>query len=176
MHRRSVLAGLTAVGLGALPIEQSKPICCVQDFLPRWVAAKDFTLAVLAAMPPEGIGFAPSGGEMTFGQIFTHLGYFNSFFAAVARGEKTPFTMQRAADKPDKQSVATYLSDTFDYAIKMFGTLTESDLATRRQVIPGLIHSGAEMILRAYMHTAHHRGQAEVYLRLKGIRPPAFVF
>ena len=25
-------------------------------------------------------------------------------------------------------------------------------------------------------HTAHHRGQAEVYLRVKGIKPPAYTF
>jgi len=27
-----------------------------------------------------------------------------------------------------------------------------------------------------YVHVAHHRGQAEVYLRDKGIKPPSFTF
>jgi uncharacterized damage-inducible protein DinB len=36
--------------------------------------------------------------------------------------------------------------------------------------------SALEVILWAFTDTAHHRGQAEVYLRLKNIKPPKYVF
>jgi uncharacterized damage-inducible protein DinB len=36
--------------------------------------------------------------------------------------------------------------------------------------------TGAEWLWSYFTHTAHHRGQAEVYLRLKGIKPPAYEF
>ena len=32
------------------------------------------------------------------------------------------------------------------------------------------------MLFRAYMHTAHHRGQVVTYLRVKGLVPPTWKF
>jgi uncharacterized damage-inducible protein DinB len=31
------------------------------------------------------------------------------------------------------------------------------------------------MVVAYFTHTAHHRAQAEVYLRVKGIQPPNYV-
>jgi uncharacterized damage-inducible protein DinB len=36
--------------------------------------------------------------------------------------------------------------------------------------------TGYEWLWSYFTHTAHHRGQAEVYLRVKGIKPPTYVF
>ena len=36
--------------------------------------------------------------------------------------------------------------------------------------------NGREILLALYVHMAHHRGQAEVYLRIKGVAPPPYVF
>jgi uncharacterized damage-inducible protein DinB len=33
---------------------------------------------------------------------------------------------------------------------------------------------GREILLAMYIHVAHHRGQAEIYLRDKGIKPPGY--
>jgi uncharacterized damage-inducible protein DinB len=33
---------------------------------------------------------------------------------------------------------------------------------------------GREVLLAFFVHVAHHRGQAEVYLRDKGIKPPSY--
>ncbi|MGZ4820551.1 MAG: DinB family protein [Terriglobales bacterium] len=35
--------------------------------------------------------------------------------------------------------------------------------------------SGREVLLAMYIHVAHHRGQAEIYLRDKGIKPPRYM-
>ena len=35
---------------------------------------------------------------------------------------------------------------------------------------------GRERLWAAFTHTAHHRGQAEVYLRVKGVTPPQYGF
>jgi len=34
--------------------------------------------------------------------------------------------------------------------------------------------SGREVLLAMYIHVAHHRGQAEIYLRANRIRPPSY--
>jgi uncharacterized damage-inducible protein DinB len=36
--------------------------------------------------------------------------------------------------------------------------------------------TGFEWLWAYFTHTAHHRGQAEVYLRLRGIKPPDYRF
>jgi hypothetical protein len=36
--------------------------------------------------------------------------------------------------------------------------------------------NGRELMLALYVHVAHRRGQQEVYLRIKGIKPPPYVF
>jgi uncharacterized damage-inducible protein DinB len=36
--------------------------------------------------------------------------------------------------------------------------------------------AGFEWLWAYFTHTAHHRGQLEMYLRLKGIKPPDYVF
>jgi uncharacterized damage-inducible protein DinB len=35
---------------------------------------------------------------------------------------------------------------------------------------------GRDALLNMYMHTAHHRGQAIIYLRLKGATPPEYSY
>jgi uncharacterized damage-inducible protein DinB len=36
--------------------------------------------------------------------------------------------------------------------------------------------TGFEWLWSYFTHTAHHRGQAEVYMRVKGIKPPDYKF
>jgi uncharacterized damage-inducible protein DinB len=36
--------------------------------------------------------------------------------------------------------------------------------------------TGFEWLWAYFTHTAHHRGQAEVYLRVTGIKPPDYTF
>ena len=35
---------------------------------------------------------------------------------------------------------------------------------------------GRAMVMNMFVHTAHHRAQCEVYLRIKGIKPPDYTF
>ncbi len=49
--------------------------------------------------------------------------------------------------------------------------MTEHDLM-RTDITPfpkSPTHSALDMLFRAYMHTAHHRGQVVTYLRVKGL-------
>jgi uncharacterized damage-inducible protein DinB len=176
MDRRTAMTGLAAAGTALLAPAQTSGCDVKELFLPHWKVSKTFTINVLEVMPAADFDFKPNPAQMSFGQLFKHLGYFNSFLLAIAKGEKTPFTPVRAADKVEKDEARKYLIETFDYSIKQLEQITAQEVNQRRQVFPGLEHTGAELILRAYMHTAHHRGQAEVYLRVKGLQPPRFEF
>ena len=66
----------------------------------------------------------------------------------------------------------------FDYTDAVLAKMTEKDvLRTDIKFSPRLpAHSAVDIFLRAYMHTAHHRGQIITYLRVNEIKPPAWKF
>jgi uncharacterized damage-inducible protein DinB len=54
-------------------------------------------------------------------------------------------------------------------------SLAEPQLDTSHPSPDGTLRR-REILLAFYVHVAHHRGQAEVYLRDKGLKPPPFIF
>jgi uncharacterized damage-inducible protein DinB len=73
----------------------------------------------------------------------------------------------------DKDAVVKFLSDSFDYCSGIIPTLTEEQLGKAHNSPDGHL-PGREILLAMYIHVAHHRGQAEIYLRDKGIVPPGY--
>jgi uncharacterized damage-inducible protein DinB len=77
----------------------------------------------------------------------------------------------------DKETVPKYLNSSWDYTIQVLRKLTEKDILRNDLGTPRFkAHTGSDLFLRAYTHTAHHRGQAIVYLRIKDIAPPTWAF
>jgi uncharacterized damage-inducible protein DinB len=74
----------------------------------------------------------------------------------------------------DKDTAVKFLSDSFDFCNQAVASMTPEKLdavvGTTRKM------TGFEWLWSYFTHTAHHRGQAEVYLRIKGIKPPDYVF
>lgn len=139
------------------------------EFLKHWATAKDLTTAVAQAMPAANYSFKPNPEEMSFGEQIVHIAQANFAYCSRLGGEKP------SAKKPEKaeQSPAIeYLGQSFDYCTQAIAASDPDAMhgAAGKEV------SGREVMLGAYAHMAHHRGQAEVYLRVKGIAPPAYKF
>ena len=155
----------------------------VKDALVRhWKTAGEFTLAVAQAMPADQYNFRPNPEEMTFGQLMVHIGAANYSVCAIASGTKRPDEPAKVAawrkDNKldiDKDTAVEYLTTTFGFCSQAIGSMTPEKLdavvgPANRQM------TGFEWLWSYFTHTAHHRGQAEVYLRIKGIKPPDYVF
>lgn len=56
----------------------------------------------------------------------------------------------------------------------MIDSLSDEQLGKSHNSPDGFL-PGREVLLAMYIHVAHHRGQAEIYLRDKGIRPPGYM-
>jgi uncharacterized damage-inducible protein DinB len=69
--------------------------------------------------------------------------------------------------------VVKFLSDSFQYCAGIIPKLTEEQL-TRAHNSPDGHLPGRDILLAMYIHVAHHRGQAEIYLRDRGIKPPSY--
>jgi uncharacterized damage-inducible protein DinB len=77
----------------------------------------------------------------------------------------------------EKADVLSYLAATFDYCISALDRITPEQLNEAASGVPNRPNaSGRDALLNMYMHTAHHRGQAIIYLRLKGTAPPEYSY
>jgi len=141
-------------------------------FLPHWLTAKTFTLAVAEAMPAESYNFKPNAEELSFGDLMSHIADDNSTMCArVARTEP----LAPPATK-GKQDVIGYMTQYFDKCAQEIGALTPEEWSREVYRYKQKPFFTQEALLYAFTHMAHHRGQAEVYLRVKNIKPPAWSF
>jgi hypothetical protein len=154
----------------------------VKDALVKhWKTTADFTLAVAKAMPAADYGFKPVPEEMSFGLVLVQVAGANVSACANASGMPRPAIPAKiseavkAGKDVDKDTVVQFLSDTFDFCNQAVAAMTPEKL----DAVVGPENrkmTAFEWLWAYFTHTAHHRGQAEVYLRLKGIKPPDYVF
>ncbi|NAS13326.1 DinB family protein [Poritiphilus flavus] len=201
MNRRLILSliGLSPLALIASKIQESRSLMDI--LIRRWTQSKEYTLAVFEAMPADNIEFSPTAEQMSFAQHFMHLSLINNFYIGILMDQKTykdfnaminadfllerpdpinlfqPDQLEKRDTAANKALVLKYVSDCFDYAISCLGLLNDSILSggiekEKPEFLSG--HTNLDLILRGESHTAHHRAQAVVYLRMMGIRPPTY--
>jgi hypothetical protein len=147
----------------------------VKDSLVKhWKVTTDFTIA-------DSYGFRPVPEELSFGQLMIQIGVANANACGQASGMKAPAAPEALAkalkdEKIDvnKDAAVQYLTDTFKFCNEAVASMTPEKLdavvgGTRKM-------TGFEWLWAYFTHTAHHRGQAEVYLRIKGIVPTTYTF
>jgi uncharacterized damage-inducible protein DinB len=175
-----VLAALALLALAGPAMAQTT----VKDALAKhWKTSGEFTVAVADAMPAESYNFRPNPVEMSFGELIAHIAVANESACANASGLPKPempaalVEWSKAGLKVDvaKDAAIPYLKESFAFCDKAVAAMTPERLDT---VVgpPARNLTGFEWLFGYFTHTAHHRGQAEVYLRLKGIKPPDYQF
>jgi uncharacterized damage-inducible protein DinB len=107
---------------------------------------------------------------MSFGELMSHIAATNYQFCAGLK-DTAPPAMATAAGK---DAIVKFLSDSFGYCAAIIPKLTEDELTKAHNSPDGRL-PGREVLLALYIHVAHHRGQAEIYLRDKGIKPPRYM-
>ena len=148
-------------------------------FAKHWQTSKDFTLAVAGAMPGGDYNFKPNDQEMSFGKVMVHIALANNRAFATVSGLKAPDPPAKilaAYQDPkggtfDKESTIAFLRDSFDFCTRALAEITPEKLDATTGPL-----TGRERLWAYFTHTAHHRGQAEVYLRIKNIKPPDYQF
>jgi uncharacterized damage-inducible protein DinB len=145
------------------------PADAAAEYSKHFGALSKLSVAVAQAMPPEDYGFRPHPDSMNFGALMSHIATTNFQFCAGLRDSEPP-----ASPSPtEKDAVVKFLSDSFDYCSAVISNLTAEQLEKAHNSPDGRL-PGREVLLAMYVHVAHHRGQAEIYLRDKGIKPPSY--
>ena len=156
----------------------------VKDAMAKhWKTSGEFTIAVANAMPADGYTFRPNPEEMSYGQLMAHIAGVNLNACSNASGLTKPALTPKIAEwtkdpqkvDVDKDTAVQFLNDSFDFCNKAVAAMTPERMDT---VVgpPNRNLTGYEWLWAYFTHTAHHRGQAEVYLRVKGIKPPGYKF
>ncbi len=156
----------------------------VKDALIKhWKTSGEFTIAVAEAMPADSYNFRPNPAEMSFGQLMAHIAGVNENACANASGLPRPVMppkiveWSKDTEKVDvsKETAIPFLRESFEFCDKAVAAMTPERLDT---VVgpPARNLTGFEWLFAYFTHTAHHRAQAEVYLRVKGIKPPDYRF
>jgi len=142
------------------------------EFVKHWKTARELTVAVADAMPAENYDFKPNPEEMSFGEQVAHIAQANYAYCSRMSNGKSPFAKP---EKFDKATVTKLAGESFDYCSEVVTPLTDAQLNEMRGP-EGRQSSVREMTEGVMVHMAHHRGQIEVYLRLKNIKPPTYKF
>ena len=179
-YARVTLAVLLFVG-GALAQKSSpQSVLDMQEFVHDWEISKQFTMEVANAMPAELYSFKPNPEEMTFGEQIVHIAGANAFRFHEITAVKPPFDFDPAKESPtDKASALKMLEQSFDYVIQVLPGITAEQLKHTWHIPSWKGRTdpdGRAMVLNMFVHTAHHRAQCEVYMRVKGIKPPNYTF
>jgi uncharacterized damage-inducible protein DinB len=169
---------LAALAAFALPAVRAQGL---DTFRKHWALSGEFTLDVAKAMPADGYTFKPNDEEMDFGRVMIHIGLANNNAFAIFGGKENPTPQAILAVFKDpkgtfkKDDVVQFLTDSFAFCNKTLEGAENSRLymtlgPENRKML------GLEWIWSYFTHTAHHRGQAEVYMRVKNVKPPAYRF
>lgn len=140
----------------------------VKELVKKWKGNKRYTLKVIEAMPEENFTFKIFEGGKTFKSQASHI---TTWLSTHSR-----FVTDEEREKPTlktKEDILTELTQFFDDLIAFLEETAEENLATVVKVWYGEV--SREFILQVMdNHLSHHRGQMIIYLRLKGIKAPAY--
>ncbi len=140
-------------------------------FVGHWKKSKDLTLKVAQAMPAENYSYKPFPEAQTFGGEMQHLAQAEGFYLGMLGKGAPPAAPKNDASKP---ATIKYLTDSYDWAIRVVGQLTAADLTKTFKPAQGPAIPGMEVLYQTMIHTAHTRGYAEMFLRNKGVVPPPY--
>jgi uncharacterized damage-inducible protein DinB len=169
-HRCIAVALLLASALSTLHSVDAQA-GTVTEYSQHFSALSKLSVAVAEAMPPDQYTFRPDPGSMSFGEVISHIAASNYAFCAGLKDSDSPNTPS-PSDK-EKEAIVRFLSSSFEYCSAVITNLTDEQLSKVHNSPDGRL-PGREVLLAFYVHVAHHRGQAEVYLRDKGITPPSY--
>jgi hypothetical protein len=143
---------------------------------------KEF-VSLVAAMPADKFGFAPTAGKFdgvrTFGEEAKHAAYVLNEVSAAVLGEKNPSETGPHENGPanvtGKEQILQYVKAAFAYAHKAVATLTNSNMMgeTADPFDPKGKRTRVDSVSIMFWHTYDHYGQMVEYARMNGVVPPA---
>ena len=138
----------------------------------KWTNAKEYTLQMVDLMPAENFSFKPVAEEMSFKEQLLHIAK-NMQWLSSAYLDINGSNAITNDSLLDKAALIKILSDAYDQAM-MGHHVDKKKLDEKVSFFSGPL-TRRQILILMHDHQTHHVGQIIVYLRLKGIKPPAYV-
>lgn len=139
-----------------------------------WERAKAYTKEYLDASTDDVINFRPMPEIRTFGQQMLHLAEGNYGLGSAASGQQSPVpfgSLEKSDQHKTKESVTKAVMDSYDFVIASLKEMDDQKMNATVKIF-NFEMTGEVAMNKTFEHQTHHRGQATIYLRLKGITPP----
>ena len=157
-----------------LGLSSFQPSASVSQMVADWQRAKAFTQEYLDTMPADGIDYKPTPEIRSFREQMLHLANGNYNFASAASGKANPYqgkNLEKMDDFKTKESLTKIVADSYDFAIASLYGLSDADMDASIKLFGRDMPRGVAYA-KAFEHQTHHRGQATIYIRMKGVKPP----
>lgn len=158
----SLIVSLGIVGMGN---SNSGDEAQREVLIKTFETAKKFSLEVIEAMPESKLAYKPSAEVRSFADQIIHFSYNLQWMAENRLSEfKNP---PGAWSPPEGTSLSkTELTQKVgEWHDNFIQSIQETEMEPDRLLA---------IVMSMARHSYHHRGQAVVYLRLNGIKPPSY--
>jgi len=158
---------------GHISYSQITPDDIKNQYIKDWQRAKAFTQEYMDAMPADKYSFKAVDSIRSFAQQLLHLAQGTVFISAKALGKEPIFksNLEASPTAVNKDSVAYYVNASYDFVIDGLQKMDAAKLGAKVEMMK-FSEPAWVFISKAFEHQTHHRGQATIYIRLLGIRPP----
>lgn len=177
MKKILLLGLLISSSLSVAQLQTSPNTAFAKMYLPVWLEAKAHCLDIAKAMPEELYAYKPTDVSKTFAEQMVHIGYTVKLLTQryVQGMEVKPNTPN--ASKMTKAEVLKLLEEGFDYTLNVLYTINQKELDDTCV----MFHSGNTVsrkfaIFYVQDHMTNHRAKANLYIRMNGIKPPAYTW
>ncbi len=186
MKKTIIYLFISVIALGSfafVEIDTSPKKSFKESFMQILKNSKAYTVEVAEKMPDRLYTYRPSDSVRTFGEQMAHIGMSNQMILnKFIKG--IDLNMDPAESKKMEQKVGAnkaecinLLKISFDNAIDQLESMDDAALQETFVFVfspdkPELTKQEGFMFLRD--HITHHRGQAIIYLRMRGFIPPQY--
>jgi len=144
------------------------------QFINDWERAKIYTVEYLNTMPADKYSFKATDSVRSFAQHMLHLAQSNVNTIAQVVGQPNILgnrVLEDSKTAQTKDSVMYYVVASYDLFI---GGLKKMKMSSLPEKIKFYFWEETRyaLLLKAFEHQTHHRGQTTVYIRLLGLHPP----
>lgn len=144
------------------------------NLVKEWERSKAYTKEYLDVMPESAYSLKPTPEMRSFAEQLLHLSDANYGLASDAIGKEDPFALgelEKTLDK-SKSNVTKLVLASYDYVIDNIQKMTDAQLDETFKMLGKFEMNRRTALAKVFEHQGHHRGQATVYIRLAGIKPP----
>lgn len=139
----------------------------------KWVNSKTYTMKLANLMPEDKYDFRPTPEEMTFREQLLHIADNMTWLSSSYLFGEAP-AKRTSTGKLSKADVLKIIGAAYDLGLKAHENVKGSQLDEQVKFFAGPM-TRRQILFLMHDHKTHHLGQLIVYLRLNGIKPPAYV-